>query len=80
MLANTPLVKNLENPEYLKIILNGKTSLAKRFAEIDAKIVREELKKSQESLERIPAKIKALIKKPDLPEMIVNLFAKQLKT
>jgi hypothetical protein len=78
MLADTPLVKNLNNPEYLKIILNGKTTLEERFAEIDAKIVRQELKKSEEYFGRIPAKIKVLIKKPNLPEMILNLFAKQL--
>ena len=80
MLADTPLVKNLDNPEYLKIILNGKATLEERFAEIDAKIVREELKKSEECLERIPAKIKVLIKKADLLEIMMNLFTKQLKT
>ena len=78
MLADTPLVKNLDNPEYLKIILNGKTTLEERFAEIDANIVRKELKKSQDYFGRIPAKIKVLIKKPNLPEMILNLFAEQL--
>ncbi|MCK4339955.1 MAG: hypothetical protein KAW87_08225 [Candidatus Cloacimonetes bacterium] len=78
MLADTPLVKNLDNPEYLKIILNGKTTLEERFAEIDANMVRQELKKSQDYFGRIPAKIKVLIKKPNLPEMILNLFAEQL--
>ena len=78
MLADTPLVKNLDNPEYLKIILNGKATLEERFAEIDAKTVRQEFKKSQEYFGKVPAKIKALIKKSHLPEMILNLFAKQL--
>lgn len=78
MLADTPLVKNLDNPEYLKIILNGKATLEERFAEIDAKTVRQELKKTQEFFGRVPAKIKVLIKKPNLPEMILNLFAKEL--
>lgn len=79
MLAETPLVKNLENPEYMKIILNGKETLEDRFAEIDAKLVRQELKKSQEDSEKIPANIKAIIKKPQLPEILVNLFARQMK-
>ena len=78
MLADTPLVKNLNNPEYLKIILNGKATLEERFAEIDANMVRQELKKSQEYFGKVPAKIKVLIKKPNLPEMMLNLFAKQL--
>ncbi|MDP1541801.1 MAG: hypothetical protein Q8L99_01455, partial [Polycyclovorans sp.] len=34
MLADTPLVKNLENPEYMEILLNGKTDLEELFAEI----------------------------------------------
>ena len=77
MLADTPLVKNLENEEYLKIILNGKASLAELFSEIDAKTVREELQKSQEHFERIPAKIRGMIKKADLPQIVTKLFTRQ---
>ncbi len=77
MLADTPLVKNLENEEYLKIILNGKASLAELFSEIDAKIVREELRKSQEYCEKTPTKIRSVIKKADLPQMVTKLFARQ---
>lgn len=73
MLADTPLVKNLENEKYLEIILNGKT-LEERFAEIDAKKVREELRKSQENSERIPPKIQKIIKKQELPKNLVQLF------
>ena len=79
MLADAPLVKNLENPQYLKIILNGKASLEERFAEIDTKIVREELKKSQEDLQKVPKKIRTIIKIPELPKAFINLFAGQLK-
>lgn len=34
MLADTPLVKNLDNPSYMEILLNGKVSLEELFAEI----------------------------------------------
>ena len=77
MLAETPLVKNIENPEYLKIILNGKATLEERFAEIDAKSVREELKESQEYFEAIPAKLRDIIKKPNLPQIVMKLFVRQ---
>lgn len=77
LLADTPLVKNLENQEYLNIILNGKATLEERFAEIDAKIVREELRKSQEDSEEIPPKIKRLVKKPHLPQLLAQLFISQ---
>ena len=74
MLADTPLVKNLDNKEYLDIVLNGKANLQERFAEIDAKVVREELRKSQDSSNKVPLKIRKIIKKVQLPEAIVNLF------
>ena len=48
MLADTPLVKNLSNPEYLKVILNGHDTLEERFAEIDEKLVRQEMKKGED--------------------------------
>ena len=34
MLADTPLVKNLDNPRYMEILLNGKANLEELFAEI----------------------------------------------
>jgi len=76
MLADTPLVKNIENDEYVKIILNGKATLEERFSEIGAKIVREEMKKNEEYSEAIPAKLREIIKKPDLPQIIMKLFAR----
>lgn len=78
MLVDTPLVKNLQNPEYLKIILNGKTTLEERFAEIDTQLVREEMKKTQEGLEKIPSEIKKMIKNPELPQMLADFFENQL--
>jgi len=47
MLAQTPLVKNLQNPEYMKILLDGKTSIEELFAEIEITRLRQELKKAQ---------------------------------
>ena len=76
MLADTPLVKNLENKEYVQIILNGKATLEERFAEIDAKSVRDELRKSQEHTEAIPAKLRDIIMKSDLPQIVMKLFSR----
>ena len=39
MLADTPLIRNLTNPEYMKILLKEKKDLVQRFAEIDSKQV-----------------------------------------
>jgi hypothetical protein len=69
MLADTPLVKNLSNPEYVKIILNGHNALEDRFAEIDEKLVRQEMKKS-EVHQGISARMKKVLRKPNLPSLL----------
>ncbi len=72
MLANTPLVKNLQNPEYMKILLDGKSCLEELFAEIDSNEVLDELKISQKNNEKIPAKLKKLTRKSNFPEILKN--------
>ncbi len=76
MLANTPLVKNLHNAEYMTILLHGKSHLAKLFAEIERTEVRHEMKKSQEYVEKIPARLKKWTNKTTFPEVLRNCFAK----
>ena len=74
MLSETPLVMNLKNKDYMDILLNGKQTLPERFAEIDSKNVRKEIKKSNNEAEMISPKIKKLIKAPDLPESLVSFI------
>jgi hypothetical protein len=74
ILADTPLVRNLENKEYYKIILNGCSTLEERFSQIDDKIVREQLRKAEKDQSKMLPEVKALIKQSDLPEKISALF------
>jgi hypothetical protein len=74
MLAQTPLVRNLQNPEYMKIVLDGKTAIEEVFAEIEITMLREELKIAQQNPEKIPAKIKSIINEPQYPEKLVNIL------
>jgi len=76
MLADTPLVRNLKNPKYLSILLDGCQNLEEKFARIDAREVRDELNKAKNSPEKIPAKIKKLIATPQFLETIASLFKK----
>ena len=76
MLAQTPLVRNLQNPEYMKILLDGKTTIEEVFAEIEITRLREELKIAQQNPEKIPAKIKSIINEPQYPEKLVNILKK----
>jgi hypothetical protein len=61
MLPDTPLVKNLQNPEYLKILLDSQPSLAALFAQIDPANVREELVKAQHTPEYVPRALQRFI-------------------
>ena len=74
MLAETPLVKNLQNLDYMKILLKEKASLAEVFAEIEIETLREEFRKAQSSPEKIPTKIKRLIAMPDYPEKLMKMI------
>ena len=76
MMADTPLVRNLENPAYLKVLLQGRATLEERFAQIDIDVVRKELLVAQASLEKVPSKIRQLIAVPAFPHTISHLFQK----
>jgi hypothetical protein len=74
ILAETPLVRNLENPGYMKILLDGKTTLEEVFAEIEIATLREEFRKAQIKPERIPSKIRRLIARPNYPEKLIHML------
>lgn len=76
MLAETPLVRNLDNPAYMKILLNGKASLEAVFAAIDIDTLRQEFRKAQDSPQRIPAELKPLIAIANFPEKLANTIEK----
>jgi hypothetical protein len=78
MLPDTPLVRNLQNPEYLKILLDGQPSLAALFAQIDPTNVREELVKAQRTPEYVPRALQRFIAKLPDPNPIKN-FIKNAK-
>jgi len=74
ILANTPLVRNLKNEEYLEIILNGCSSLEERFSQIDARLVQQEMSSSTQNKDKISPAIKKMIKDVKFTEKISKLF------
>jgi len=74
VLADTPLVQNLKNEEYLAIILNGCPSLAERFSQIDAHLVQKELAEAAKKNSKILPRIRKLIKDAELTVKISTLF------
>jgi hypothetical protein len=75
ILADTPLVKNLDNGEYLEIGLDGSSTLEERFEKIDSRLVVEKLKDERKQFERISPEMKKIIRQPHLPEQLTSLFA-----
>jgi hypothetical protein len=77
MLADTPLVKNLNNPEYMKLLLNGKANLEELFAEVGA-MPSKSADQSVDSDRLLPG-FRALINLSTLPEQVARLFTASLK-
>jgi hypothetical protein len=73
MLADTPLVRNLDNPRYLEILLDGKSSLEERFAELDEKYPADDDEK-QSPTGKILSGYTKLIRQKSLPELVANYF------
>jgi len=73
MLSTTPLVKNLDNPEYYKLLLNGCLSLAERFSQIEATTIQNMYSKEADSVQKVNPIIKKLIKDPKLPNRLMAM-------
>ena len=73
MLADTPLIKNLENPAYMNVLLDGKENLESLFATLGAMLPESSAKSKTENDRLLPG-FKAIIKSPTLPENMVRLI------
>jgi hypothetical protein len=72
MLADTPLVKNLDNPRYMKILLNGKANLEELFADIDlSPLTKNDMAGAEPNL--IPPGFRKLIAMKNLPAQVLRL-------
>jgi hypothetical protein len=80
VLADTPLIQNLSNNEYLEIILNGYSNLEERFSQIDAHLVQEKMENAKNNSEKTLPAVKKLIKDSDLTKKIYALFSSSSKT
>jgi len=77
MLADTPLVRNLDNTNYMKILLDGKANLEELFAELGkAHLPYDD--GLQTDTDRILPGFRSLMKMPTLPEQIVQSLIKQV--
>ena len=77
MLKDTPLVMNLKNKDFMEILLDGKKNLAERFADVDAEIVRGQMRRSTGTEYAVSAKLKKIISAPTFPESLTLLIDKK---
>lgn len=63
MHPSTPLVKNLKNKNYVKLVFQNEDFIARRFAEIDEREVRDQLKQKKKSPYFMSKKTRKLIRK-----------------
>lgn len=76
MLADTPLVKNLDNPDYMEILLDGKSGLEELFAGLDSNSVPE----PDNITSRVLPGYRSLIALPDLPDKLAGSFSSAAMT
>ena len=76
MLADTQLVRNLSNSDYMEILLKGKRNLAERFADIDIQQVRIEEKENEQRFQSYPKRMSKLFRIPHLPLKLMKIPAK----
>lgn len=79
ILSDTPLIKNLDSEDYMKIILNDCQTLEERFARIDSALIINKLKTLHCSEERFSPVMKKIIKKDNLPAVMTKLLAGKSK-
>jgi hypothetical protein len=73
MIADTPLVKNLDNAEYMKILLGGKTNLEELFADLEMSVITISVGHNIEIGRLLPG-FRKLIAQKNMPEQVVQLL------
>ena len=74
MLVDTALVKNLDNPDYMALLLNDKADLEELFASMDPIFSPNEIE-LQSGVDRILPGFRNIIKLSALPELMIRLAA-----
>lgn len=70
-----PLVENLKNPDYMRLIFGEEKNIAEKFSQIDVKIIRE-MEKCHYPKKKIYSsrKIKKTLRSPDFKQQLLSAF------
>ncbi|MFT5084020.1 MAG: hypothetical protein ACI9Y1_002072 [Lentisphaeria bacterium] len=72
MLADTPLIRNLDKPDYMELLLSGKSNLIERLVDIDIKLVHQQEKENKARWQKYPRRMARLFKMPNLPQKLLK--------
>ncbi len=75
IIADTPLVKNLDNTEYMDVILDGKESLVDAFADISQQKVMRKMQDAKKDETKIPRNVLLLIRQKETMQKLLYLIA-----
>lgn len=73
-----PMVENLRNPDYIKLVFDHESNLAKRFSEIDVELIRT-MSAEQRSKKRTICsyKMKCILRQPDFKRQIPARYSRR---
>jgi hypothetical protein len=74
MPADLPLVANLDNPDYLRILLGDCGTLEERLAKVDRRMVNESMEMARKPQGWLPRKIRSTLRGKLAPAQIVSCF------
>ena len=74
---DTPLVMNLKNEDFMKVLLARKSDLPQRFADIDAQIVRQEMNRLTEQDITPSGRLKKVVNAPTFLQTLMSVVTKK---
>jgi hypothetical protein len=74
---DTPLVMNLKNEDFMKVLLAGKSNLPQRFADINPNVVRREMSRSTQRDMTASARLKKVLNAPTFLQTLSSLATRK---
>jgi hypothetical protein len=77
MSEDTPLVMNLKNEDFMKVLLAGKSDLPRRFADIDPNIVRREMSRPVQQDKTASARLQKVVNAPTFLQTLSSVATRK---
>jgi len=74
---DTPLVMNLKNEDFMKVLLAGKNNLPQRFADVDPETVRRQMSRSTQQDKTASARLRKVVNGPTFLQTLSSLATRK---